>query len=65
MKVRDCSSVVPLGRTKLLVIRFRTLVEPDGSRIAIQRFHDMPDVLTSFDREFDLPDSYVRYHPIR
>ena len=65
MKVRDCLTAVGLVQTRLLVTRCRVLGEPDDSRIATRRLHAEPGILTAFDREFDLPDSYVRRRPIR
>ena len=64
MKVRACSSLAPRAQTRLPATHCRALVEPDDSRIAIQRFRDTPEILTAFDREFDLPDSYVRRRPV-
>jgi hypothetical protein len=65
MKVRDCLTVVGLVQTRLLATRCRVLGEPDDSRIATQRLHAEPGILTAFDREFGLPDSYVHRRPIR
>src|SRR5438128_7307014 len=65
MKVRDCFSVVPRVRTRLLSTRYRVLGEPDDSRIATQQLHGEPGILTAFDREFGLHDNYVLRHLIR
>src|SRR5438105_2590421 len=65
MKVRDCFSVAPQVRTRLLATRRRALGEPDGSRIATQRLHGEPGLPIASDREFALYDSYVHRHPIR
>jgi hypothetical protein len=65
MKVRDCFSVASRVQTRLLATRCRSLGEPDDSRIGTQRFRAEPGILTAFDREFGLPDSYVRRRPIR
>ena len=63
--MRDCFSVAPRAQTRLRATHCRALVEPDDSRIATQRRHAEPGILTAFDREFGLPDSYVRRRPIR
>jgi hypothetical protein len=60
MKVRDCLTAVGLVQTRLLATRCRVPGEPDDSGIATQRLHAEPGILTAFDREFGLPDSYVR-----
>src|SRR5262249_4597869 len=52
-------------RTRLLATRCRALAESDDSRIATQRLHVERGILTAFDREFGLPDTYVRHRPIR
>ena len=65
MEVRECSTAVVLVQTRLLATRCRLLGEPDDSRIATQQLHAEPGILTAFDREFGLPDSYVRRRPIR
>jgi hypothetical protein len=65
MKVRDCLSAIVLVQTRLLATRCRALAESDDSRIATQRLHAERGSLTAFDREFGLPDSYVRRRPIR
>jgi len=65
MKVRDCLTAVGLVQTRLLATRCRVLGEPDDSRIATRRLHAEPGILTAFDREVGLPDSYVRRRPIR
>jgi hypothetical protein len=65
IKVRDCLTAVGLLQTRLLVTRCRVLGEPGDSRIATQRFHAEPGILSAFDREFGVPDSYVRRRPIR
>ena len=65
IKVRDCLTAVGLLQTRLLVTRCRVLGEPGDSRIATQRFHTEPGILSAFDREFGVPDSYVRRRPIR
>ncbi len=63
--MRDCLTAVGLLQTRLLVTRCRVLGEPGDSRIATQRFHAEPGILSAFDREFGVPDSYVRRRPIR
>jgi hypothetical protein len=63
--VRDCFSVSPQVRTKLLATRCRALGEPDDSRIAKQRLHGGLGIPTAFDREFGLHDSYARRRPTR
>src|SRR5437867_9854367 len=65
MKVRDCFSVAARVRTRLLATRCRALGEPDDSRIATQRLHGQPGILTAFYREFGLHSSYVLHHLIR
>jgi hypothetical protein len=65
MKVRDCFSVAPRVQTRLIATRCRALGEPDDSKIARQRLHGEPGILTLFDREFALHGSYVRRRPIR
>ena len=65
MKVRDCLTAVGLVQARLLATRCRVLGEPDDSRIATQRLRAEPRILTAFDRELGLPDSYVRRRPIR
>src|SRR5437773_2443502 len=57
MKVRDCFSVAARVRTRLLATRCRALGEPDDSRIATQRLHGQPGILTAFYREFGLHSS--------
>ena len=63
--MRDCLTGVRLVETRLLATRCRVLGEPGDSRIATQRFHAEPGILSAFDREFGVPDSYVRRRPIR
>jgi hypothetical protein len=65
MKVRDCFSVAPRVRTRLLATRSRALGEPDDSRIAKQRLHGGPGIPTALDREFGLHGSYARRRPTR
>ena len=65
MKVRDCFSVAPRVRTRLLATRCRALGEPDDSRIATQQGHGRPGILTAFDRDFGLHGSYARRRPTR
>ena len=65
MKVRDCFSVAPRVRTRLLATRCRALDEPDDSRIATQQVHGGPGIPTAFDREFGLHGSYARRRPTR
>jgi hypothetical protein len=65
MKVRDCFSVVPRVRTRLLATRCRALRGPDDSRIAKQRLHAGPGVPIALDREFGLHGSYARRRPTR
>jgi hypothetical protein len=65
MEVRDCLTAVVLMQTRLIATRCRALGEPDDSKIATQRFHAEPGILTVFDREFVLHGSYVRRRPIR
>ena len=65
MKVRDCFSVAPRVPTRLLATRYRVPGEPDDSRIAIQRVHDEPGILSAFHRDFVTHDSYVLRRPIR
>ena len=43
MKVKDCLSVAPRVRTRLLATRCRALGEPDDSRIAKQGVHGEPE----------------------
>jgi hypothetical protein len=63
--VRDWLTAVGLLQTRLLVTRCRVLGEPGDARIATQRFHAEPGILSAFDREFGVPDSHVRRRPIR
>jgi len=65
MKVRDCFSVAPRVRTRLLATRCRAPGEPDDSRIATQPLHGEPGIPIASGREFRLHDSYVHRHPIR
>ena len=65
MKVRDCFSLAPQVRTRLLATRCRALGEPGDSRIATQRLHGEPGIVIACDREFGLHGSYVRHRPIR
>ena len=65
MKVRDCFSVAPRVRTRLLATRCRAPGEPDDSRIATQPLHGEPGIPIASGREFGLHDSYVHRHPIR
>ncbi len=63
--MRDCFSVAPRVPARLLATRYRAPGEPDDSRIAIQRVHDEPGILSAFDRDFGPHDSYVLHRPIR
>ena len=65
MKVRDCLTAVGLVQTRLLATCCRVFGESDDSRIATRRLHSEPGILTAFDREVGLRDSYVRRRPIR
>ena len=63
--MRDCFSVAPRVRTRLLATRCRAPGEPDDSRIATQPLHGEPGIPIASGREFGLHDSYVHRHPIR
>ena len=63
--MRDCFSVVPRVRTRLLATRCRAPGEPDDSRIATQRLHGELGIPIASDREFGLHESYVHCRPVR
>ena len=65
MKVRVCLAVAPRVRTRLPATRYRVLGEPDDFKIATQQVRGGPGIMTAFDREFALHDSYVHRRPIR